>query len=158
MGDVGPYEINSNIKRYSCALFRMAVVGQKPTGKLDLHLKTATEACENLIETLRGGIVADEAHKAVRDVFHKNGIPEKLGHRVAYGLGVSYPPDTGEGHFAMIREGDQHILEPGMVFHLVPGIVEFGEWTCGNTETVHITENGCEVITNYPRDIYISDQ
>ena len=135
----------------------MAVVGQKPTGKLELHLNTVSEATENLIANLRGGMVADKAHKAVRDVFNKNGIPDKLGHRVAYGLGVSYPPDTGEGHFSKIREGDQHILEPGMVFHLVPGIVEFGKWSIGNTDTVLITEEGCEVITNFPRDIYISD-
>ena len=155
-GDVAPYEINANIKRYACSLFRMAVVGQQPTGKLELHLNTVSEATENLITNLRGGMVADQAHKAVRDVFHKNGIPDKLGHRVAYGLGVSYPPDTGEGHFSQIREGDQHILEPGMVFHLVPGIVEFGKWSIGNTETVLITDGSCEVITDFPRDIYIS--
>ena len=156
-GDVGPYEINANIKRYACSLFRMAVVGRKPAGKLELHLNTVSEATENLIANLRGGMVADNAHKAVRDVFHRNGIPDKLGHRVAYGLGVSYPPDTGEGNFSQIREGDQHILEPGMVFHLVPGIVEFGKWSIGITETVLITEQGCEVITNFPRDVCISD-
>ena len=156
-GDVGPYEINANIKRYACSLFRMAVVGQKPAGKLELHLNTVSEATENLIANLRGGMVADNAHKAVRDVFHRNGIPDKLGHRVAYGLGVSYPPDTGEGHFSQIREGDRHILEPGMVFHLVPGIVEFGKWSIGITETVLITDGGCEVITNFPRDVYISN-
>ena len=37
-----------------------------------------------------------------------------------------------------------------------PALRRFKKYGIGISETVLVTENGCEVITNFPRDLYIA--
>jgi Xaa-Pro dipeptidase len=74
--------------------------------------------------------------------------------RTGYSVGVSYPPDWGEGHILSLRHGDPTPLEPGMVFHVVPALREYGRWAVGVSETVLVTPDGCEVLTNFPRRLF----
>lgn len=68
---------------------------------------------------------------------------------------MNYPPDWGEGHIMSIWEGDQRPLRPGMTFHLVPGFRELGRYNLCTSDTVLVTETGCELITNFPRDLFV---
>jgi Xaa-Pro dipeptidase len=66
-------------------------------------------------------------------------------------MGVAFAPDWGEGHIASLRAGDQMPLEPGMAFHLPPAVRLPGETVYGVSETVVVTDSGCEVLTHFPR-------
>ncbi|WP_373408522.1 hypothetical protein [Bacillus sp. OV166] len=55
-------------------------------------------------------------------------------------MGLNYPPDWGE-HTVSIRKSDKSILQPNMIFHLIPG---YG-WII-TSESIRITETGCETL------------
>ena len=44
------------------------------------------------------------------------------------------------------------VLEPGMTFHVVPSLF-MPEYGFCFSESVAVTENGCEVLTQYPRKL-----
>jgi hypothetical protein len=72
-------------------------------------------------------------------------------------LGINYPPDWGEGNIMSIWDGNEPPLRPGMTFHLVPGFGELGKYNLVISETVLVTGSGCEVVTNFPRDLFVSE-
>jgi Xaa-Pro aminopeptidase len=42
-----------------------------------------------------------------------------------------------------------------MTFHMPPIVFFYGEGAIGFSETVRVTENGCEVITNFERKLFV---
>jgi Xaa-Pro aminopeptidase len=50
---------------------------------------------------------------------------------------------------------DQETFKPNMTFHLVPGIAIPGQIQIAISETVRVTETGCEVLTKVPQEILV---
>ena len=53
----------------------------------------------------------------------------------------------------LLSDGNATVLEPGMVFHLPQPYRVPGEQTVATSETVLVTEGGCETLTKYPYDL-----
>ena len=87
----------------------------------------------------------------------KGGMGEKFRHRAGYSLGVAFAPGWGEGLVDDIAEGTERPLEAGEVFHLVPMAGFRGTGNMGFSETVLVTENGCQALTDAPRELHICD-
>jgi Xaa-Pro aminopeptidase len=49
--------------------------------------------------------------------------------------------------------GDHTVVEPGMVFTIEPGLYADGLGGFRHSDTVVVTEDGIDVLTDYPRDI-----
>ena len=154
-GDVLNYELPGVVKRYCAALFRCGTVG-KPSEEVARRGAMIREALENVIEAIKPGTTSGEAHNATKAVFRKYGMEHMLGHRTGYSVGINYAPDWGEGQIMSIWDGDERPLRAGMTFHLVPGIYDLGRHTIVISETVLVSETGCEVITNFPRDLFVA--
>jgi Xaa-Pro dipeptidase len=154
-GDVLNYELPGVVKRYCAALFRCGTIG-KPSEEVAQRGAMIREALENVIEAIKPGTTSGEAHNATKAVFRKHGMEHMLGHRTGYSVGINYAPDWGEGQIMSIWDGDDRPLRAGMTFHLVPGIYDLGRHTIVISETVLVTETGCEVITNFPRDLFVA--
>jgi len=150
-GDVIALELPGVIKRYCAALYRMGFLGN-PDAEFTRRYTMVREALENVIAAIRPGVTSGEVHNANKAAFAKYGYGHLLGHRTAYSVGINYPPDWGEGHIMSIWDGDERPLRPGMTFHLVPGFLDLGRYEITVSDTVLVTDSGCEVITNYPRD------
>jgi Xaa-Pro dipeptidase len=153
-GDVIGFELPGVIKRYCAALFRMGFLGN-PDAEFTRRYTMVREALENVIAAIRPGATSGEVHNANKAVFTKYGYGHMLGHRTGYSVGINYPPDWGEGHIMSIWDGDERPLRPGMTFHLVPGFLDLGRYAITVSDTVLVTDSGCEVITNYPRDLVV---
>jgi Xaa-Pro dipeptidase len=153
-GDVLDYELPGVVKRYCAALFRCGTVG-KPSPEVAQRGAMIREALENVIAAIKPGATSGEVHNASKAVFRKHGMEHMLGHRTGYSVGINYAPDWGEGQIMSIWDGDERPLRPGMTFHLVPGIYDLNRYTIVISETVRVTETGCEVITNFPRDLFV---
>jgi Xaa-Pro dipeptidase len=76
--------------------------------------------------------------------------------RTGYSIGCSYPPDWGEGHIIDIKKNDPRILESGMVFHIPPVLRVLNKYGTGISETVVVTDYGCEVLTNFDRELFVT--
>jgi len=54
-----------------------------------------------------------------------------------------------------IKESETRSLETGMTFHFVPGLFDYGHAAVGCSQTVLITETGCEPLSTIPEQLFV---
>lgn len=152
-GDVLNYELPGVVKRYCAALYRCGTVGAPPA-EIAQRASVVSEALETVLAAIKPGATSEEVHGAARRVYERHGVGHLHGHRTGYSVGINYPPDWGEGQIMSIWSADRRPLRPGMTFHLVPGFGELGKYNLVISETVLVTNTGCETVTQFPRDLF----
>ncbi len=151
-GDVALLELGGCYNRYTAALMRTGVVG-KPSAEARRMYDTCVAALEACIDAIQPGVPAEIPHFACQEVIDKAGYTENFRKRAGYSVGVSFPPDWGEGHIVSLSAGDKTPLVPGMVFHIPPALRRYGELGVGVSETVLVTADGCEVLTHATKEL-----
>lgn len=150
-------EVGGCLKRYHAALMRTCYVGDPPPEILDAA-EVVLEAQRASIEAIRPGMslgeVDEVSRKLIADACPRFGGLQMT--RSAYSIGIAFPPDWGEGHIMSIRHEDPRVLQPNMTFHNIPWIQIPGKGGIGFSETIRVTENGCEVLTDLPRELAVS--
>jgi Xaa-Pro dipeptidase len=154
-GDPMIIEIGGVWNRYTSPLMRTAAVG-KVSGKVQRMYDACREALEVAIGTIRPGVRSEEVQAAIQNVIDRRGYEPNFRKRIGYSVGIGFAPGWGEGHIMDIKHHDSRELRPGMVFHVVPAMRQHGEYGVGVSETVTVTEKGVEVITNFPRELFIA--
>ena len=148
-GDVVFLEAAANINRYHAIIARTCIAGT-PTAEHRRFADLVIESLNRAIDAIRPGVTSGEVDAACRGVFEKAGIGHYFDHRTAYAIGIGFPPNWAEGRFLSLRPGDPTVLEPGMTFHVVPSLF-MPEYGFCFSESVAVTDAGCEVLTDYPR-------
>jgi len=122
----------------------------------------AAEACigavEAALETIKPGSTPHEADVAARTVTQKAGFGDYHRNRLGYSIGISYPPDWGEGEIISLRMDEHRPLVPGMTFHMPPLCLKYREFGIGFSESIVVTENGCEHLSKMSREVVIKKQ
>jgi Xaa-Pro dipeptidase len=153
-GDVVLLEISGAKKRYSGAIMRSASVGE-PSAQVRAAADASLGALNAAIDAMRPGVRGTDVDAACRGAMDDAGFGKFFMNRTGYSLGISFPPDWGEGHIMSLRAGEERVLEPGMVFHLVPVILIVGVGGIAFSETVQVTEDGVRVLGDIPRELPI---
>lgn len=151
-GDVVLLEAAGCVDRYHAMLSRPVIAGA-PTQQ---HLETAhalQEVLETAIAAIRPGITAAEVDETCRAALARKGLERYFRHRSAYGIGIGFPPNWSEGHIYSIRPGDPMTLQPNMTFHVIPTLFLDGFGMCFS-ESVRVTQTGCESLTNFERRLF----
>lgn len=148
-GDQIVLEIPGVVNHYHAPLTRTLYVGDPP----EIVTETAEiiiNGLEAAIGAMEPGVKCEAVERAWRDAIAGTHIVKES--RIGYTTGLAYPPIWTE-RTASIRPGDTTLLEPNMVFHMLPGIwlEEFG---MAFSETVRITDDGVEVLTDTPRRLF----
>jgi Xaa-Pro dipeptidase len=95
------------------------------------------------------GVACAEVDKAARNVIEEAGYGQYFIHRTGHGLGM-------EGHEEPYMRGDnQQLLEPGMAYTVEPGIYLPGRNGVRIEDDVVVTEEACESLSDFPREIRI---
>lgn len=153
-GDAVYFEIGASIKRYHAAIMRIGFVGNPPKIFYDLF-----DLCRRALDAglllMNPGTVAEKVDHAARKVIDDAGYGDKFRHKAGYSIGIALPPDWSEARTMMLRGGEKRTLQPGMIYHFLPAVFEYREYGVGLSETVLITEDGHEVLTDYPRELYV---
>ena len=92
---------------------------------------------------------------AARAVVAGSGFGGTQASRVAYSVGIAVPPDWGEGNILSIKPREERTLQANMTFHLLPWVQIPGKGGVGCTETIRVTETGCELLTDLPRELFV---
>lgn len=146
-GDIVFLEHSGCVRRYSAAMMRTAFLGDPP----DVVRRTADAVLagiESVLAAIRPGLSSAEADRACRDVVKRAGRGDYT-HETGYSIGICYPPGWNESHIMNLHPGDETLLEANMVFHLVPSlIVPELQGHVGFSDTVVVTDDGCEVLTD----------
>ncbi len=147
------FEIAGCYRRYHAPLCRTIHLG-KPSAKIRNAEAALLDGLAAGIEAARAGNRASDVASALYGVFEKAGI-SKDG-RCGYPIGLSYPPDWGERTISL-RTSDRTVLQPGMTFHLMPGIW-MDDWGVAITESILIRDRGpAECLADVPREIFVRD-
>ena len=136
--------------RYHCALSRTVYIG-KPDNKIDETLKITNEGVEKAIESTKPGNTCHDVAVAFWSVLEKYGLEKES--RCGYSIGLGYPPDWGE-HTLSIRKNEKTLLYPNVTYHLMAGMW-MDTWGLEISESIRVTENGCELFCNFPRSLHL---
>lgn len=152
-GDPGLLEMGACIHRYTAAIMRTAVAGPPSD-----DIRRAADACitslNTCIEHMKPGEVADEVARRA-DLSWAEISTRLIWHGIyGYSLGLGFPPDWNDCP-TLIERGSPVELRPGMVFHVTTSLRERATYGAAFSETVLITENSPEVLTNIARELAI---
>ncbi|MSO93067.1 MAG: aminopeptidase P family protein [Rhodospirillales bacterium] len=154
-GEVVFCELTGVVKRYSGPLLRCVVLG-KPTEDLARRAAVCEEMLEAALRTIKPGIASHDANAAVVAVAEKAGMGSGAINRCGYSIGINFPPDWGEGSFLDLKKDDRTVLKPGMCFHVPRSMRLEGKDAVSISESVLVTEKGCEVLTDFsPRKLIV---
>jgi Xaa-Pro aminopeptidase len=99
------------------------------------------------MEAMKPGVRCCDVWDAVVDVTRRYGMEDALRHHAGHGKGI----ETHEHPY--LDAGDETVLEPGMMFSCEPGLYFPGDAGFRHSDTILITDDGHERLTQYPRDI-----
>ncbi len=146
-------EIAGAIRRYHAPIMRTVTVG-----KLDAAIregeKIVIEAINTAIDSIKPGVRAEEIDALTRQVIGKSSVGAQQASRAAYSVGIGMSPDWGEGQILSMQPKETRELRANMTFHLIPWVQIPGKGGIGITETIRVTETGCEKITNFEQKIF----
>ncbi len=140
-------ELSGCVNRYHAALMRNVYMGDPPEKMLKGTEVMAT-ALQKTMDFIKPGVTAHDAHQFMARTIEDSDLGVKMEHRSAYSIGVAFAPDWGEGHIISMTEGEHRSLQAGMTFHMIPAVFIPGLSAVGVSETIHVTENGCESLTD----------
>ena len=152
--DVMYFEVSAAKHRYTAALMRTIFVGQ-PKGEWVRAAEACIEAAQAAIDFIRPGKTCHDADVEARSVMEKAGFGKYFRNRLGYSIGISYPPDWGEGEIISLRMDEHRELRPGMTFHMPPMCLKYREYGIGFSESIVVTETGCELLCKTPRKVVV---
>lgn len=152
-GDIVMLELAGCLKRYHTALMRTGFVGEPSQAVRDAE-KVVLEAFDAITDAIKPGLPAGEADAVGREIIAQYGDGTQ-GSRTAYSIGIALPPDWGEGYILSMQPGETRPLQANMTFHLLPWIQVHGKGGISISETIRVTEDGCERLTNFERGIFV---
>ncbi|SEI22099.1 Xaa-Pro dipeptidase [Rhizobium tibeticum] len=143
-------ELSGCRHRYQVNLARTIVVGKPSPAFQDLS-EIAVEALNVGLDAVLPGRTCSEVDSAFRQALARHGMEKES--RIGYPTGIGFPPASGE-RTASIRKGDETVLQPGMVFHMMPGL-----WLDNVgitiTQSFAVTDRGFEPLTKTPRKLFV---
>ena len=150
-GDSVTIEMPGCINRYHAAMYRQIYLGEPPELLLRAR-EVGKEILQKAKDAIRPGVPAGEIHKLVQDnLLEATGPASIRNSRTAYSIGIAFAPDWGEGHILSMTDGEKRPLQAGMTFHLLAGHVSLQGMEKVKravlSDTILVTENGCETLT-----------
>ncbi len=144
------FEIAGVYRRYHCPLSRTLFFGEPPA-KYRQAEEAVQEATAAGLALARPGNTCEDIANAFNTTLERFGFYKE--NRCGYPIGLSYPPDWGERTMSL-RRGDMTVLEPGMCFHFMPALW-LDDGGLEITESIRITETGCEKFCTLPGEIFV---
>jgi len=146
-GDAVVIDIGGRKAGFPSDITRMAVVGQPPEGYGQIH-SIVEKAVQAALKAAKPGVLAREVDAAARTVIADAGYGEYFVHRTGHGMGI-------DGHEPpYLTSTSDTVLEEGMVFSIEPGIYLPGRFGIRLEEIVILRDDGPEVLSSLPRDLF----
>lgn len=137
-------DIGVNYKHYHSDMTRVVYFGTPPE-QLSVIYSVVQHAQKHALAKCRPGVLVGDLDAAARNFIESQGYGEFFTHSLGHGVGL----DIHE--LPVLRNKppyDKTVLEPGMVITIEPGIYLGGVGGVRLEDTVVITENGYENLTN----------
>jgi Xaa-Pro aminopeptidase len=139
-GDLVMVDMGAFVEGYASDMTRMLFLG-RPGAKVKRTYRAVLEAQLAAIDAVRAGAPAGRVDRAARATLKGHGLDGAFVHATGHGLGLEIhePPRIGAREKTLLRAGMTITIEPGVYLEGWGGIrIE---------DTVLVTENGCEILT-----------
>lgn len=145
-GDCVILDIGGMWKGYASDMTRTVFIGEAGERAREIY-EIVLEANLRGIAAAKPGNKMSDVDKAARDYITERGYGEYFTHRTGHSIGLE---DHETGDVSLVND---EIIEPGQCFSVEPGIYLYDEGIGVRIEDiVLITEDGCEVLNNYPKE------
>ncbi|MBQ6314581.1 MAG: aminopeptidase P family protein [Mogibacterium sp.] len=145
-GDCVILDIGGMHDNYASDMTRTVFIGEVSERQKEIY-NIVLEANKRGIAMAKPGNRMSDVDKAARDYITEMGFGEYFTHRTGHSIGLE---DHETGDVSMVND---EIIEAGQCFSVEPGIYLYDEGIGVRIEDiVLITEDGCEVLNNYPKE------
>jgi Xaa-Pro dipeptidase len=149
-GDAVYLEVSGVVRRYHCNISRTVIVGE-PSKRIRELYAVVKDALDRATEAMRPGTPVSEIVDFVAEC-HR-GYEQNTWGRFGFSMEISYPP-IWIGALSLMR-GDDHVIEPGMVITMEPGLAYADGATMMLGNNILITEHGPEVLNNVASELFV---
>ncbi len=138
----------AQFKQYKLGFDRMFHIGEITDQAAEVQM-AAIDAQQAAIAAIKPGVTAEQVAAAANAVYQQRGY--ETGYRTGRSIGVAYleAPE--------LKDGDKTILQAGMTFAVDGGISIDGVTAGRIGDSIVVTENGCEYLTQYPRQLLVTN-
>jgi Xaa-Pro dipeptidase len=148
-------EVGGCVRRYHTAMMRTVLLAE-PTPSLRQAERKMIRALDEVTALIRPGVTVADVDNTVRTIINDNTVGAYLITRAGYSIGIAFPPSWDEGYILSLKQGDATILEEGMTLHIIPWMWGVdGDKTVGISDTIHVTEDGCESFFSLDRGFVV---
>lgn len=145
-GDVLVTETSAPIFGYNAELERAMIIGP-PTDAMRRLFDHTVAAQQAAFDAFRPGATCADIDGAVMRYFEQHALVPYWRQHTGHAIGL-------RNHEAPFLDlGDRTPLEPGMVFTIEPGLYDDAVGGFRHSDTVLVTDEGIDILTDYPRDI-----
>ena len=121
----------------------------KPDDEMANVYDTVLKAQLAGINSIRGGVSGFDVDAAARNVIEDAGYGEYFGHGFGHAIGLEVHESPSAGPLS------KDIIPSGTVLSAEPGIYLPGRFGVRIEDVVYVTDNGCENITNLPKELLV---
>lgn len=147
-GDCVLFDLWAPINGYWCDMTR--TVFYKHVSDRDREVyEIVKKAQQAALDFIKPGVKMSEIDKVARDIITEAGYGPNFTHRLGHGVGLTVHEFPDASPVCDI------VAQPGMCFSVEPGIYLAGEMGVRIEDLVVVTEDGCETLTKYPKDLQI---
>jgi Xaa-Pro dipeptidase len=105
---------------------------------------------------MRPGALARDVYATWQVEIDRAGLSGYRRHHCGYAVGIGFPPSwSGSGVPVGLRSDSDLELRAGMVFHLMSWLLRSGRGDYFISDTVVVTQQGCERLTQVPRTLTV---
>jgi Xaa-Pro dipeptidase len=145
-GDVLVTETGAPVWGYNAELERAMIIGP-PTAEMRRLFDHTVAAQDAAFAAFRPGATCADIDGAVMRYLEQHDLLPYWRQHTGHAIGLR----NHEAPFLDV--GDHTPLEPGMVFTIEPGVYDADIGGFRHSDTVLVTDDGIELLTDYPRDI-----
>ncbi len=147
-GDTVYMEVSGVVRRYHCNISRTVAVGE-PSARLRELYAIVKDALDRATDALRPGVSVREIVELVARL--QSGYELNTWGRFGFSMEIAYPP-IWIGGLSLMR-GDEHVLEPGMVITMEPGLSYADGATMMFGNNVLVTDGAPEVLNDVTTEL-----
>ncbi len=147
-GDFVTIDFGCVYKGYCSDTTRTVAIGE-PTEEMRKVYDTVLQAQLTGIAAAKAGLTGKEIDGAARKVIEDAGYGEYFGHSFGHSLGIEIHESPN------LSPSNPNPMPVGAVVSAEPGIYLPGKFGVRIEDVLILTEDGCENITNYPKELII---
>jgi len=139
----------AQFKQYKLGFDRMFNISRVSDQAADVQ-QVAIDAQQAALGAIRPGVTAESVAEAANEVYRDKGYAPS--YRTGRSIGMAYL-ETPE-----LKSGDSTVLQAGMTFAVDGGISVDGQYGGRIGDSIVVTADGFEYLTEYPREVVVIDR